>query len=383
MLGIEFGLKVFEEASRWWDMFAMRYVRFLIIVLPLGVFGLGCGADDPVDDPIDCRADGANCSLRHAAAQAGVQIGAAFREVSATDDPNYLPALIADFNSVTHEGAMKWAATQPQYGVFNFDRPDRMIEIAEANGMAVRGHTLVWEQATVDATPEYVTAITDPEELRTLMANHIRTVVGHFRGRVDAWDVVNEPLDTLGSDVYQNIFYQLLGPGYIAEAFDLAHEADPDATLFLNEALVSNDGDKFDALLALTAELLEQGVPIHGVGLQGHFLTEAPNYDELLANLQKLAALGVLVELTEVDIIVRGPGDDSARLERQRQEFFDMASACLAVEACKRITFWGFTDRHTWINDFFGPDLAPLPLDENYQRKPAYFGLRDGLLSGP
>ena len=147
-----------------------------------------------------------------------MQIGAAFREVSATDDPNYLPALIADFNSVTHEGAMKWAATQPQYGVFNFDRPDRMIEIAEANGMAVRGHTLVWEQATVDATPEYVTAITDPEELRTLMANHIQTVVGHFRGRVDAWDVVNEPLDTLGSEVYQNIFYQLLGPGYIAEA---------------------------------------------------------------------------------------------------------------------------------------------------------------------
>ena len=357
----------------------MRYLRALIIVLPLSVFALACEGDDPVD----CRADGANCSLREAAVQAGVQVGAAFREVSATDDPKYLPALTADFNSVTHEHAMKWAATQPQYGVFNFDEPDRMIEIAEANGMAVRGHTLVWEQATVDATPEYVTAITDPEELRTLMANHIRTVVGHFRGRVDAWDVVNEPLDTLGSELYQNIFYQLMGPGYIAEAFELAHESDPDATLFLNEALVSNDGDKFDALLALTADLLEQGVPVHGVGLQGHFLTEAPNHDELLANLQKLAALGVVVELTEVDIIVRGQGDDAARLERQRQEFFDMASACLAVEACKRITFWGFTDRHTWIDSFFGPDLAPLPLDENYERKPAYFGLRDGLLSGP
>jgi len=370
---------MFEKPLSSWNVFAMRYLRALIIVLPLSVFGLGCEGDDPVD----CRADGANCSLREAAAQAGVQVGAAFREISATDDPKYLPALIADFNSVTHEHAMKWAATQPEYGVFNFDEPDRMIEIAEAHGMAVRGHTLVWEQATVDATPEYVTAITDPEELRTLMANHIRTVVGHFRGRVDAWDVVNEPLDTLGSEVYQNIFYQLMGPGYIAEAFQLAHEADPDATLFLNEALVSNDGDKFDALLALTADLLEQGVPIHGVGLQGHFLTEAPNHDELLANLQQLAALGVVVELTEVDIILRGPGDDAARLERQRQEFFDMASACLAVEACKRITFWGFTDRHTWINSFFGPDLAPLPLDENYERKPAYFGLRDGLLSGP
>jgi len=338
----------------------------------------GCGGDD---EP-DCRADGADCTLSEAAAQAGVPIGTAFREVDETDDPDYLPAVIKDFNSVTHEGAMKWDATQPEQGVFNFDRADRMVELAEANGMAVRGHTLVWEQASVDATPDYVTAITDPEELRALMADHIRTVVGHFRGHVDAWDVVNEPLETVGSEVYQNHFYQVLGPGYIAEAFELAHEADPDATLFLNDALVSHAGAKFDALLALTVDLLDQGVPLHGVGLQGHFIARGPSYDELRTNIEKLAALGVVVELTEVDIVLRGTGDEATRLERQRQDYFDMASACLAVEGCKRITFWGFTDRHTWINSFFGPGFAPLPLDENYERKPAYFGLRDGLLSG-
>jgi endo-1,4-beta-xylanase len=295
---------------------------------------------------------------------------------------SFPPALSHDFNSVTHEGAMKWAATQPEYGVFNFNRADQMVEFAEANGMTVRGHTLVWEQATIDATPEYVTAITDPDELRTLMTNHIRTVVGHFRGRVDAWDVVNEPLETVGSEVYQNHFYRVLGPGYIAEAFELAHEADPDATLFLNDVLVSTAGAKFDALLALTADLLEQGVPVHGVGLQGHFLISGPNHEELRTNLEKLAALGVIVELTEVDIVLRGTGDEATRLERQRQDFFDMASACLAVEACKRITFWGFTDRYTWIDGTFGPGLAPLPLDLDYERKPAYFGLIDGLLSG-
>jgi endo-1,4-beta-xylanase len=342
-------------------------------------FSIGCGSGNG-DAQIDCRADAADCTLREASVQAGVLVGAAYREVS--DDPAYLPTLSSDFNSVTHEGAMKWAATQPESGVFNFNRADQMVEFAVANGMTVRGHTLIWEQASIDATPEYVTAITDPDELRTLMRDHIRTVVGHFRGRVDAWDVVNEPLETVGSEVYQNHFYQVLGPGYIAEAFELAHEADPDATLFLNEVLVSNAGAKFDALLALTADLLEQGVPVHGVGLQGHFLISGPRHDELRTNLERLAALGVVVELTEVDIVLRGMGDEATRLERQRQDFFDMASACLAVEACKRITFWGFTDRYTWIDGTFGPGLAPLPLDLNYERKPAYFGLIDGLLSG-
>jgi len=356
----------------------MKAIGMLLLASALASSS-GCGGHDQ----LDCRAEGADCTLREAAAQAGVLIGTAFREVAEMDDPEYEPALIKDFNSITHEGAMKWAATQPEQGVFTFDRADRMMELAEANGMSVRGHTLVWEQATIDATPDYVTAITDSQELRTLMADHILTVVGRYRGRIDAWDVVNEPLDTVGSQVYENIFYQLLGPGYIAEAFELAHEADPEATLFLNEALVGNAGDKFDALLALTADLLEQGVPLHGVGLQGHFIAAGPNYDELRTNIEKLAALGVVVELTEADIILRGTGDEATRLERQRQHYFDMASACLAVEACKRITLWGFTDRHTWIDGFFGPGLAPLPLDEDYERKPAYFGLRDGLLSGP
>jgi len=345
-----------------------------------GVDGGGTGGTDGGgDEQLDCQADGVDCTLSEAAVQAGVLIGTAFSE---KDDPEYLPALMKDFNSVTHENAMKWAATQPERGVFNFDRADGMMEFAEANGMTVRGHTLIWDQAVVDATPEYVTAITDPQELRTLMAEHIRTVVGRYRGRIDAWDVVNEPLETVGSQLYENIFYQLLGPGYIAEAFELAHEADPDAKLFLNDALVSNAGAKFDALLALTADLLDQGVPVHGVGFQGHFIAGGPKHDELRTNIEKMEALGVVVELTEVDIILRGEGDEATRLERQRQDYFDLASACLAVEACKRITLWGFTDRHTWIAGFFGPDFAPLPLDENYERKPAYFGLRDGLLSG-
>ena len=328
---------------------------------------------------LDCRAPEADCSLREAAAQAGVLIGAAVRDV-ADSDPLYEPALAADFDSVTHEHAMKWNITQPTRGVFSFDGADALVDFAEANGMSVRGHTLIWEQAVVDATPDYVTAITDPADLRALVTAHIQTVVGRYRGRVDAWDVVNEPLETLGSAVHENVFHRVLGPGYIAEVFHLAHAADPDALLFLNEIVLEPTGPKLDALVALTRDLLEQGVPVHGVGVQGHYFI-APEPARIQASLQALADLGVVVELTEVDVLLRGDGDLAARLERQRRDYFGVAAACLAVPGCRRITLWGLTDRHTWIDDFVGPGRAPLPLDADYQRKPAWYGLRDGLLS--
>ena len=342
----------------------------------LALLALGCGSDGAGSR--DCTEAGADCTLREAADQAGVLIGTAIRD-GFEGDPEYVAALTNDFNSLTAENAMKWAAIQPERGRFDFGLADAMVELAEANGMAVRGHTLLWDQEAVDSTPAYVSAITDPDELRALMADHIRTVVGRYRGRIDSWDVVNEPLQTTGAQLYDNVFHRLLGPGYIAEALALAHEADPDAVLFVNEPLVESAGAKFDALLALTSELRAQGAPVHGVGLQGHFFAAAEP-DELRANIEALASLGVVVELTEVDVLLRSVGDDAARLEHQRQEYYDIASACFAVPACRRITLWGFTDRFTWIDSFIGPGFAPLVLDESYARKPAYFGLRDALL---
>jgi endo-1,4-beta-xylanase len=340
------------------------------------VLPLACG--DAGSPTVDCASPGADCTLRQAAEQAGFRIGAAVR-TGFQDDPEYVAALVVDFNSVTAEGVMKWDELQPVRGEFDFTEADRLIELAEANGMSVRGHALIWDQEFVDQMPDYGEQMTDADELRELMTTHIRTVVGHFRGRVDSWDVVNEPLQTLGDGLYENVFHRLLGPGYIAEALRLAHESDPDAILFVNDALVEFRGPKFDALLQLAADLRAQGAPLHAVGLQGHFLGQ-PRRDELQANLQALADLGVLVELTEVDITLRAGDGVAERLEQQRQDYFELASACLAVEACRRITLWGFTDRFTWIDGFFGPGLAPLVLDHDYQRKPAYFGLRDALV---
>ncbi len=189
---------------------------------------------------------------------------------------------------------------------------------------------------------------------------------------------MNEPLETVGAAAYQNVFYRLLGPDYIADALDLAHESDPDATLFLNEWFSETLGPKFDAFLELVTRLVARGAPLHGVGFQGHFL-QPPRFDDLRAHLQAFADLGLVVELTEVDIALRSASSPEAQLDQQRQDYFDVASACLAVATCRRITLWGFTDRFTWMDEFFGPGFAPLVLDRDYRRKPAYFGLRDAL----
>lgn len=326
---------------------------------------------------VDCRMPTADCSLREAAAQANVRIGAAVSDFF-DGDPEYGPALARDFDSLTAENDMKWAAIQPTRGNYDFAKADKLVDFAEANDMTVRGHTLLWDQETIDSTPGYVTAITDPADLRALMADHISTLVGRYAGRVDAWDVVNEPFQSRNEQYYDNVFRQVLGPGYIAEALELAHAADPGALLFVNEVLVSYEGGKFEALLALARDLLAQGAPLHGIGIQAHFLLPAAP-EQLHANLVKLADLGLVVELTELDVPFSTSQPGAA--EEQRRVYLEVVRACLAVAACRRITLWGFTDAHTWIDSFVGPGFAPLPLDADYERKPAWYGLREGLLS--
>jgi len=131
-------------------------------------------------------------------------------------------------------------------------------------------------------------------------------------------------------------------------------------------------------LLTHAQDLLAQGAPLHGIGIQAHFVLPAVP-EQLYANLVKLAELGLVVELTELDVPLATSQPGAA--EEQRRVYLEVARACLAVPACRRITLWGFTDAHTWIDSFIGPDFAPLPLDTAYQRKPAWFGLREGLLS--
>jgi endo-1,4-beta-xylanase len=246
--------------------------------------------------------------------------------------------------------------------------------------MAVKGHTLVWHQQL----PDYVDAAEDPEALRVLLAAHIRGLVGHYRGQVRAWDVVNEPIAISGGSLRHTPFLDRLGPEYIAEALRLTHAADPQALLYINEFGAEGLGIKSDTLYALVRQLLSDGVPLHGVGFQMHlgYIFGAPPATAR-ANLQRFADLGLRVNISEMDMqIATLPGDLPSRLAVQRQAYFDMVSACVAVAGCEAVTFWGFTDRYSWIDSTFGVDDAPLLFDDLLAKKPAYDGVAQALRGG-
>jgi hypothetical protein len=209
------------------------------------------------------------------------------------------------------------------------------------------------------------------------MKNHARTVVDRYAGRLEQWDVVNEPLATLsGALDPTNLFFQTLGEEYIDLAFREAHAADPHALLFLNETLVELIPAKFAGLLALAERLLARGVPIHGIGIQGHFFLSRPNPGALQRQFEQIAELGLLVELTEVDLPISLFAAAPDPLVAQAQAYADVFDACLAVPACTGVTTWGIDDGDTWLDTFplsqQNAPNRPLLFDASGAPKPAY-----------
>ena len=315
--------------------------------------------------------------LRELADAVQLRIGATL-EPRQIDDVAYASTLAREFNALTAENAMKWYTIQPTRGVFDFGGADAVLAFAETNGMEVRGHTLLWAQDAF--TPGWVKAITDPDEMREVVRDHIRTVLGRYRGRIHRWDVVNEPLDAFGLQPSDSVFRRVLGPGWIAEVYRMAHEVDPTVELWLNEYGTDLLPIKHDALLALLRQLLADGVPLHGVGLQTHLQWAiAPDRFVFEAHLRDYAALGLEVAITELDIRVFPfiPG----HLERQAEAYRTVITACLAVEACNEVTLWGVTDRDSWL-DAVNPlprPSRPLLFDDTFAPKPAYRAVAETL----
>jgi GH35 family endo-1,4-beta-xylanase len=239
--------------------------------------------------------------------------------------------------------------------------------------MQVKGHTLLWHQAL----PAWVAALSPPE-LRIALEDHIRTVAGHYRGRLRAWDVVNEAIADDGSGLRSTVFSRGLGPDYVAEAFRLARKADPEAELIYNDYGGEGLNRKSDDIYALVKDLKQRGVPIDGVGLQMHLVASSlPAVADIAANIRRLAALGLQVNISEMDVRVRDlPA--ATRLDRQKLVYHDVVAACVAEPRCEAVTLWGFTDAHSWIDAAFGAD-DPLLFDEQYRAKPAFYGTVDAL----
>jgi endo-1,4-beta-xylanase len=239
--------------------------------------------------------------------------------------------------------------------------------------MAVRGHNLVWYRAL----PAWVANGTFPRaQLINILRDHIMTEVSHYRGQVNIWDVVNEAIDDKGN-LRDSIWLRFIGPDYIDMAFRWAHEANPQALLFYNDYGGEGLNHKSDAIYALVRGLIARGVPINGVGLQMHVaLNRYPRPQDLLANMRRLAAPGLQVQITEMDVAMQGdPRPMQQRLQAQASIYNRALSTCLSFERCTVFVMWGFTDAHSWITTATGHTDYPLIFDASFRPKLAYYAL--------
>lgn len=313
--------------------------------------------------------------LRVLAERAGIRVGSAVDVEALAADAAYARLLAREFNLVTPENAMKFSVLQPERGRFDFAQADALLAFAEAHGMQVNGHVLVWHQQ-LPAWLEHGNFSRD--ELEAILREHIHTVVGRYRGRVTSWDVAAEAVDESGN-LRDTFWSRGIGPDYLALAFRWAREADPQAQLRYNDYGGEGLGPKSDGIHRLIAGLREQGVPIHGVGLQMHVsLDDAPRAGDVRANLQRLAALGVDTHISEMDVMLPLPANRAA-LRKQTVLYRDLLKACLAQPRCRSFSTWGASDRYSWIPEFFPGQGAALLFDAGNQAKPAYHGVRKAL----
>jgi endo-1,4-beta-xylanase len=300
-------------------------------------------------------------------------VGTAVDHAAFTSDATYRARVGTEFSSITAENVMKWEVVEPVRGQLDFSAADELVAAARKNGQQVRGHTLVWHnQIPAWLTEGVASGDIDAAQLRTILRKHITDEVRHFRGQIYQWDVANEVIDDNGQ-LRDTLWLQQLGPGYIADAFRWAHQADPKAKLFLNDYNVEGVNAKSDAYYALVKDLLAQRVPVQGFGAQGHFGVQF-GFDSasgVATNLRRFEALGLDTAITEVDVRMLMPAD-TVKLQAQAQGYSVLLQGCLLAKRCRSFTVWGFTDKYSWVPGFFEGEGAANLLDENFAAKPAY-----------
>ncbi len=328
-------------------------------------------------------------TLRQAADRAGVLVGAAVRP-SLFSEAAYSETLAREYNMVEPEDVMKWWVVRRD-SKFDFREGDEVVRFAQAHGMKVRGHCLVWDHAN----PAWLTeGGFTPGQLSHLLEEHITTVMKHYAGQVFAWDVVNEALDE-GGRPKDSLWYNQPGIGlaekgtaYVEQAFRWAHQADPHALLFYNEAEGEGLNRKSDAIYAMVKDFRQRGVPIDGVGLQLHISRLDLDTAAIDANIARLTALGVQVQITELDVsLPLDPMTGQVRkddLSRQADVYRGVLRACRQNPGCTAIQTWGFTDKYSWIGSHsHGTRGAALPFDRAYKPKPAYDAMLEELAGPP
>jgi len=315
-------------------------------------------------------------------------------------DARGIPIIQAQFNSITPENALKWESVHPRPGEYDFTDADRYVQFGESNKMYIIGHTLIWHYQT----PDWVFAGEQGKPasravLLERMRDHIFTVVGRYRGRIQGWDVVNEALNEDGT-LRDSPWRKIIGDDYLEQAFKFAHAADPQARLHYNDFSLENPAKRRGAL-ALIQRLQREGIPIDAVGLQDHVKLDWPGRRQLDRTITAFARLGVKVMITELDVDVLPQSQHNrtadvalnAQAAGQADEFAHGLPAAKQLELARRygelfrvyqkhradlsrVTFWGVTDGDSWLN---APHRVNYPLlfDRSGQPKPAFQAVLD------
>ena len=323
--------------------------------------------------------------------------GAAINEstILGKDDKSY-QIVNNQFNSITPENSLKWMYIQPKPNQFDFNTADQYVQMGLDNGMYIVGHALVWHAQLA----EFMQETKNKNEFRSHVENHINRLVKRYKGKIDAWDVVNEAFEEDGK-LRNSVFYKNMGENYIEEVFKLAEKLDPEADLIYNDYNLYKS-KKRNAVIEMVKQFKANGTKISGVGVQAHWGLNYPTIDEIEQIIYDFHIAGVSVSFTELDISVlpnpwelvgaevnqnfskfegdpkMNPYPDNLPNEvalKLANRYYDIFRLFVKhSDKIERVTFWGVTDKYSWLNDWpiKGRINYPLLYDRNYKSKEAY-----------
>jgi endo-1,4-beta-xylanase len=332
------------------------------------------------------------------------RIGTAISTSTLVKNDEHMLGLIArEFNAITPENCMKWEPLRPKDQAWDWTAADKFVEFGQKNNMYVVGHNLVWHsQVPKEVFQDESGGVIKKEALAIKMQNHIAKLAGRYKGKIHAWDVVNEAVEDNGS-WRKSPWYKIMGEDFIAKAFHLAHEVDPNAHLIYNDYNTETPV-KRDFIVGMVKSFKKRGVPIQGVGLQEHLSIDGPSVEEIEKTLVALSNIGVRVHVTELDIdvlpsvwnlptaeistrfdytperdpYIQGlPKNIEEKLAKRYEDIFKLYLK--HRDKIDRVTLWGTTDGETWLNDFpiKGRTNYPLLFDRGFSPKSVYFRLLD------
>jgi endo-1,4-beta-xylanase len=330
--------------------------------------------------------------LRELALSRSILFGAAVSDPQ-LHRPDFTPLLLDQCSILVPENAMKWRLTHPEQDRFDFTQADFFINFAESNHLTARGHNLCWHEHN----PPWLDAAITQQNAVSLLTTHIETVVGHYKGRIHSWDVVNEAIDPTHKNHHglrNSLWLQNIGEDYVELAFRIAAETDPSALLTYNDYNIETDSHsqsaKREAVLDMLRRFVKKGLPIQAIGLQSHLRTNegTSTFRGLDKFLKEIAKLNLQAFVTELDVDDQFMPADIAERDRLVANLYrSYLDVVLRHNCVKAVLTWCLSDRDSWLQGFRPrPDhlpQRPLPFDADLNPKPAFFALRDALASRP